>query len=183
MREFGVKRQALSDVLEALDMTTRYHFKSLNEMPASEVAEITGLDIASAKRAQMRLYSETIDWRDSSESLEQFTELLTDIGFSVSRGGRFVHLMGPNNKGIAARWFHNLLKREWTPDLVSIAAGDAPNDREMLQWADIALLMTNDRGTALSLERSGPTHVSGSAGPGAWSTAIQEILKTNGWSF
>ena len=41
--------------------------------------------------------------------------------------------MGPNHKGIAALWFHNLLKREWTPDLASIAAGDAPNDRRCLK--------------------------------------------------
>ena len=181
VREFGVRRQALCDVIEALDMPSRHHFKSLNEMRPSEVAEITGLDIESAKRAQIRLYSETIDWRDSAESLEAFSQVLTDIGFAVSQGGRFVHLMGPNHKGIAALWFHNLLKREWTPDLASIAAGDAPNDREMLENADFALVMRNDRGTPLSLERTGPTYISQGSGPSAWSAGIQEIFETNGW--
>ena len=181
VREFGVRRQALDDVLEALDMSSRYRFKSLNEMRPSEVAEITGLDIQSAERAQIRRYSETIDWRDSEDSLKEFSKVLTDIGFVVSHGGRLVHLMGPNNKGIAALWFHNLLKREWTPDLASIAAGDAPNDREMLENADFALVMRNDRGTPLSLERAGPTYRSHGCGPSAWSTGIQEIFETNGW--
>lgn len=181
VREFGVRRQALDDVLEALDMSSRYRFKSLNEMRPSEVAEITGLDIQSAERAQIRRYSETIDWRDSEDSLKEFSKVLTDIGFVVSHGGRFVHLMGPNNKGIAALWFHNLLKREWTPDLASIAAGDAPNDREMLENADFALVMRNDRGRPLSLERTGPTYRSQGCGPSAWSTGIQEIFETNGW--
>ena len=117
VREFGVRRQALCDVIEALDMPSRHSFKSLNEMRPSEVAEITGLDIESAKRAQIRLYSETIDWRDSADSLEEFSRVLTDIGFAVSQGGRFVHLMGPNHKGIAALWFHNLLKRSGHPTL------------------------------------------------------------------
>jgi mannosyl-3-phosphoglycerate phosphatase family protein len=181
VREFGVRRQALCDVIEALDMSSHFDFKSLNEMRAAEVAEITGLDLESAKRAQMRLYSETIDWRDTSEALQKFKTVLTDIGFAVSHGGRFVHLMGPNNKGIAARWFQNLLKREWTPDLISIAAGDAPNDREMLEGADFALVMRNDRGTPLVLERSGSTYVSDGSGPNAWAAGIREIFKSNGW--
>ena len=181
VREFGVRRQALCDVIEALDMSSQFAFKSLNEMRAAEVADITGLDLESAKRAQMRLYSETIDWRDSSDALQKFKAVLTDIGFAVSHGGRFVHLMGPNNKGIAARWFQNLLKREWTPDLISIAAGDAPNDREMLEGADFALVMRNVRGTPLVLERSGSTYVSDGSGPNAWAAGIREIFKSNGW--
>lgn len=181
VREFGIRRQALCDVIEALDMTSTFEFKSLTEMRTSEVASLTGLDLESANRAQMRLYSETIDWRDTDEALQQFTKALTDIGFAVSQGGRFVHLMGPNNKGIAARWFQNLLKREMTPDLASIAAGDAPNDREMLEGADFALVMRNDSGTPLKLERSGSTFVSEGSGPRAWSEGIQEIFKANGW--
>lgn len=182
VREFGVRRQALCDVIEALDMTSRHHFKALNEMRPSEVSEITGLDIESAKRAQMRLYSETIDWRDSPESFQQFSAVLTGIGFAVSQGGRFVHLMGPNHKGIAALWFHNMLKREWRQDLVSVAAGDAPNDREMLENADFALVMRNGRGTPVSIDRTGPTYFSQGSGPRAWSMGIKEIFETNGWS-
>ena len=53
--------------------------------------------------------------------------------------------MGPNNKGITAQWFQALLKREVTPDVATIAAGDAPNDRELLEMADYALLMRNAR--------------------------------------
>ena len=89
-------------------MNGSYQFKSLTDMRTSEVAEITGLDLASAQRAQHRLYSETLDWRDSEAALTTFSDVLTGIGFSVSQGGRFVHLMGPNNKGIAAQWFQAL---------------------------------------------------------------------------
>ena len=181
VREFGVKRQALCDVLEALDMNGTYQFKSLTDMRTSEVAEITGLDLASAQRAQHRLYSETLDWRDSEEALTIFSDLLTGIGFSVSQGGRFVHLMGPNNKGITAQWFQALLKREVTPDVASIAAGDAPNDRELLEMADYALLMRNARGKPPELQRSGPTWLSDTAGPIAWAKGISDILTSMGW--
>lgn len=181
VREFGVKRQALCDVLEALDMNSTYQFKSLTEMRSAEVSDITGLDLASAQRAQQRLYSETLDWRDSEEALTKFSSTLTGIGFSVSQGGRFVHLMGPNNKGVAAQWFQTLLKREMNPDVVAIAAGDAPNDGELLEMADYALLMRNSRGTPLRLQRSGPTWLSDSAGPVAWAKGISEILTSMGW--
>lgn len=181
VREFGVKRQALCDVLEALDMHSTYQFKSLTEMRSAEVSNITGLDLASAQRAQQRLYSETLDWRDSEEALTKFSSTLTGIGFSVSQGGRFVHLMGPNNKGVAAQWFQTLLKREMNPDVVAIAAGDAPNDGELLEMADYALLMRNSRGTPLRLQRSGPTWLSDSAGPAAWAKGISEILTSMGW--
>lgn len=181
VREFGVKRQALCDVLEALDMNGSYQFKSLTDMRTSEVAAITGLDLASAQRAQHRLYSETLDWRDSEAALTTFSDVLTGIGFSVSQGGRFVHLMGPNNKGIAAQWFQALLKREVTPDVATIAAGDAPNDRELLEMADYALLMRNARGKPLKLQRSGPMWLSDSAGPIAWVKGISDILTSMGW--
>ena len=182
VREFGVKRQALCDVLEALDMNGTYQFRSLTEMRTSEVAEVTGLNLPSAQRAQQRLYSETLDWRDSEAALTAFSEVLTGIGFSVSQGGRFVHLMGPNNKGIAAQWFQTLLKREMTPDIATIAAGDAPNDRELLEMADYALLMRNSRGKPLRLQRTGPTWLSDSAGPMAWAKGISDILTSMGWN-
>ena len=181
VREFGVKRQALCDVLEALDMSGTYQFKSLTDMRSAEVAEITGLDLAAAQRAQQRLYSETLDWRDSDQALATFSHILTSIGFSVSQGGRFVHLMGPNNKGVAAQWFQALLKRELSPDVTTIAAGDAPNDRELLEMADYALLMRNERGKPLQLQRSGPTWLSDSAGPSAWAKGISDILTSMGW--
>ena len=89
--------------------------------------------------------------------------------------------MGPNNKGIAAQWFQALLKREVTPDVATIAAGDAPNDRELLEMADYALLMRNARGKPLKLQRSGPTWLSDSAGPIAWVKGISDILTSMGW--
>lgn len=182
VREFGVKRQALCDVLEALDMSRRFAFKSLTDMRTNEVMATTGLSRDSAERAQHRLYSETLDWRDSQDALVEFKQVLTEIGFSVSEGGRFVHLMGPNNKGIAAQWFQGVLKREVAPDAVMIAAGDAPNDRELLENADYALLMRNMKGTPLKLQRTGPTWLSDSAGPEAWVKGINEILTSIGWN-
>ena len=74
-----------------------------------------------------------------------------------------------------------LLKREMNPDVVAIAAGDAPNDGELLEMADYALLMRNSRGTPLRLQRSGPTWLSDSAGPAAWAKGISEILTSMGW--
>ena len=83
--------------------------------------------------------------------------------------------------GIAAQWFQALLKREVTPDVATIAAGDAPNDRELLEMADYALLMRNARGKPLELRRSGPTWLSDSAGPIAWAKGISDILTSMGW--
>jgi predicted mannosyl-3-phosphoglycerate phosphatase (HAD superfamily) len=163
-------------------MSRRFAFKSLTDMRTNEVMTTTGLSRDSAERAQHRLYSETLDWRDSQDALVEFKQVLTEIGFSVSEGGRFVHLMGPNNKGIAAQWFQGVLKREVAPDAVMIAAGDAPNDRELLENADYALLMRNMKGTPLKLQRTGPTWLSDSAGPEAWVKGINEILTSIGWN-
>jgi hypothetical protein len=41
--------------------------------------------------------------------------------------------------------------------------------------------MQNERGTPLSLERTGPTYSAQGSGPIAWSAGIHEIFKTNGW--
>ena len=175
-REFGVSRQVLEDVLDALDMGSKYQFKSLTRMSVDEISKLTGLSPSASAAAKDRRYSETIDWRDTPERLIEFSNTLTDIGFSVSRGGRFIHLMGPNDKSIAMKWLHGRLRKEIDVDMVSIAAGDAPNDKAMLEAADYALLMPSATGIELHLSRESNTWHSRSSGPGGWADSIGQIL-------
>lgn len=175
-REFGVKRQVLEDVLEALDMSSKHHFKSLTQMSTDEISELTGLSPAAAARARDRYYSETIDWRDSAESLAVFSKTLVDIGFTVSRGGRFIHLMGPNDKSIAMQWLHSKFKKEVDAEILSIAAGDAPNDLGMLEAADHALIMPSAAGLTLSLRKKSNVWRSQTEAPDGWAESIARIV-------
>ncbi len=175
--QFGIPRQAIEDAFEAMNLTRSFCFKRLTEMTAAEVADVTKLDEEDAERARQRAHSETVVWGDSSEHLAEFISLLTSAGFCVSRGGRFVHVMGPNDKAHAMNWLQAWIRKEWHGRPVSIAAGDAPNDREMLESADYALLMTPAHSPILKLNRTERLLISDGPGPGAWSAGIRYLLK------
>ena len=84
--------------------------------------------------------------------------------------------MGPNDKSIAMQWLHGKFRKEIDADMVSIAAGDAPNDKAMLEAADYALLMPSATGLKFQLSREANVWHSMSSGPGGWADSINQIL-------
>ena len=85
-REFGVSRQVLEDVPDALDMGSKYQFKSLTQMSVDEVSELTGLSPSASARLEIVATQKQLIGA-TPERLAEFSTTLTDIGFSVSRGG------------------------------------------------------------------------------------------------
>ena len=74
------------------------------------------------------------------------------------------------------KWLHGRLRKEIDADMVSIAAGDAPNDKAMLEAADYALLMPSATGIEVDLSRKSNIWHSSSSGPEGWADSIKQIL-------
>ena len=141
------------------------------------LAAITGLEPDAAAQAKQRHSSEPILWQDSQESLEEMTALLSEKGLHVVRGGRFVHIMGRIDKADAMLWLLDRY-REDRPDItwVSIALGDSPNDRRMLESAEIAVVIPGPDGTHMQITKQGMILRPAQPGPAGWNSAIMDIL-------
>lgn len=152
-------------------------FSLMTEMSATEVAELTGLTEEEAQRALQRDYSEPVSWHGSAEQEQCFIEFMQQCGATVLKGGRFLHIGGCAQKGIAMEWLMNAYQQTGQQkDWFSIALGDSGNDISMLELADIAVRIRSEHHDFPILSREDGVIDSDSYGPTGWAECIQRIL-------
>lgn len=151
-----------------------YQMRGFGDMRAIEVAQLTGLAVEEAEQARRRLCSEPFVWDDDEASLEAFAEAAAADGLRLTRGGRFHHLMGNTSKAVAMRAMVELYRGDVEPTV--IACGDSENDAEMLESADIAVVVMRHDGTHLSSRGREQTIRTAQPGPAGWNMAIEALL-------
>jgi mannosyl-3-phosphoglycerate phosphatase len=159
-----------------------YKLLGFGDMSVAERARNTGLDLAAAARAGQRLCSEPLVWLDSAMHLERFRAAAHAAGLTLTRGGRFWHLMGDTSKARGLVAMRSLFSTGQAEAPTVIALGDSDNDREMLRSADIAVVVRRPDGSRLDgcngIRR---TLVTGQPGPAGWNQAVLEILNELGF--
>ena len=174
----GIHRNRIVAFAHRLREEFGYRFEGFAEMQPADVVAHTGLTLEAARLAMDRQGTEPILWRDSDEAWQGFEQALIGEGIRAVRGGRFIHLMGATDKVAgqkeALRWCQ---KRDSRSLWRVIALGDSPNDKGMLDAADIAVVIENPHAgaglTPSALYNVFPSH----SGPVAWNAAILSILE------
>ncbi len=142
------------------------------------IMEWTGLDEKSARLAADRRYGEPVRWLGTPGRAKEFTDRLHQLGAQVLKGGRFLHVAGKSDKGLAMQWLARLYGNPPT-----MAAGDGPNDIAMLDSADFALVVKSAANPApkllISKSRldSGNLIYSEACGPEGWVEGVTAILE------
>lgn len=165
--------------LDALPPRLRGQFSGFSDWSVDEVAARTGLAPESAAKAAMRRFSEPGLWSGSAEERAEFETLLADRGVTARQGGRYLTLSFGASKAdrmreIAARYAAG---DEWPR---AVALGDAPNDIEMLETADIGVIVANPHGAALPEldgEKAGRIIRTGKPGPEGWNESVLRIIE------
>ena len=175
-RHFGRGHDEILDILRRLRREGGFRFVGFSDWRDDEVAAETGLDRGAAARAKQRQASEPIRWLGDDAGLAAFRRALAREGLTLVRGGRFFHVMGQTSKGIALRWLHERLEKRAGRRLRAVALGDGPNDVEMLEAADIAVVVANPDSPPIAPrnDRVIPTTLPGPAG---WNEAILALLQ------
>ena len=174
--ELGVPYADLCTTWKDIKNKGNFRMKGFSEMTVEEIADCTGLPPEEASLAAKREYSEPFIFSDTSAQLQLLTSLLQEKGLIITRGGRFYHLIGPNDKGravqILKRVYANTYpdKRIWTAGL-----GDSANDVPMLRHVDMPIVIRKKTGEWERVEEIDPIY-SDKAGPRGWAEAIQTIL-------
>ncbi|MEJ2755976.1 MAG: HAD-IIB family hydrolase [Gammaproteobacteria bacterium] len=153
---FAPPRQHWLTLLDSLKKTFSGAFIHFAQMSTEDVVASTGLDWDAAVRAQQREYSEPVLWKGDAEHQHAFIRACKIGGARVLRGGRFLHVGGVSDKGVALRWLIEQYRSARQLDggavfarVRSVALGDSHNDVEMLNAADQAVIVRGVNSEAL----------------------------------
>ena len=174
----GSTRDTLVAALDEVAREAGVAVRPFAAMTPREIADRTGLGPDAAERAQRREWDEpfVVESGDADEAGPRLEEAARQRGLRVTRGGRFHHLTGTSDKGLAVRMLVQLLPRE--PHGRTVGLGDAANDRPMLEAVDRPILMPGRDGSfdrELTAALPGAERAPG-PGPAGWSSAILAVL-------
>jgi len=149
--------------------------RALSHMDPAQIAELTGLTISQAEGARNREFGETFILDDPGFPESELFAAVHAVGLRLTKGGRFYHLLGENDKGRATEWLIRLFRMK-DPDIVTAACGDAPNDEPMLAAVDRAFLVAGPDGNHRSMELPGLTRIP-QPGPAGFNQAILKLFQ------
>ena len=174
---FSLSRSRILQQLLELREGYGFRFRGFDDMSVAELAAVTGLSPGQAEKAKQRDCSEPVQWQDSDAALQTFRKRLEERGLRLLRGGRFLHVMGATDKAEGIHWLLRRFRERWPErEFVSIALGDSPNDRGMLEAVDIAVVIEPERGEPLQLNGPGTVLYPGVKGPAGWQLAMSQLL-------
>ncbi|WP_036534846.1 HAD-IIB family hydrolase [Oceanobacter kriegii] len=165
------------DILKVLSQLRKEgrKFRGFNDMPASEVAALTGLSQESAWMSKQRVASEPLIWNDTELALTAFRSQLEQAGLQLTQGGRFYHVMGRADKATGLAFARDFYQHLWEQPVKIAALGDGENDRAMLEAADFPIVIPGEKQI---LELSNPAAVTApSKGPAGWNHCMLELLE------
>tara|TARA_R110002049_G_scaffold152106_3_gene316003 strand:- start:21301 stop:22179 length:879 start_codon:yes stop_codon:yes gene_type:complete len=158
-------------------------FVTFAQAGVSGVMEMTGLANSEARLASQREFGEPLKWLGSSEQFELFNEYIVSHGGQLLRGGRFIHLSGRCDKGLALRWLLAEYQQHYPgKKIVTIALGDSHNDTAMLEAADYAVVIRSPVHDYPKLKHDKQQHVylTREEGPRGWVEGVTNVLNDLG---
>ena len=148
----GRPQAELLHIIHRLREQGGFSFKGFYDYNVEELMLETGLTAKGAMLAKQRLASEPLKWLDSVKNLTMFKQQLEVEGLQLIQGGRFLHVMGQNDKSLAMAWLLNKFTRQQKRQ--TIALGDSENDAKMLEQADYAGVIRKEDGSYLGLNKN-----------------------------
>lgn len=168
----------LREFLKNLPQNLRQSFEGFGDMSVDRVISITGLSEAATAKAKARQFSEPGLWTGSEGDASAFLKLAQKAGISARRGGRFLTLSFGATKAD-----HMAVLKDQFQAAKTLALGDAPNDIEMIETADIGVIIHNPSSQPLPKlpkEEAGAILRTTEAGPEGWNRAVLSILSSEG---
>jgi len=147
---------------------------SFIDCPLDEAVKLTGLTEPEAKLARNRQYSLPFILHEPALATAMQKKAAA-AGLKILRGGRFLHLQGQCDKYLALQHINSVLDEEVRGVHRVIALGDNQNDLEMLQHADVAVVMNTKTGHQLELAGSKVIYTQATA-PEGWVEGLRAAL-------
>jgi mannosyl-3-phosphoglycerate phosphatase len=179
--ELGTPYALLRDVLRQIEDMVGTPLRGFGDLSVDEIMATTGLSREDALRAMFREFDEPFLVNGPPKLIEEICRQIVARGLNWTRGGRFFHLMGNNDKGRAAEILLRCYKRqerlrEQPDDLESIGIGESLNDLPILLMVDHPVLVQKPDGS-YDPDINLPNLIRAPGiGPAGWNHATRELL-------
>jgi len=170
----GISHSEISNLLQ--DLKKRFSFISFYELGPERIQKETGLDIYASERAYRREFTEPLIWKDSTQNLIIFKQLLQQNNLTAAQGGRFLTISSPKNKGDALLWVKKRYESIAKLKITTIGLGDSENDINMLDCADNAIIVRHPKKLPPNINGHASLIITDAIGPKGWNEAIINIL-------
>ena len=152
-----------------------FRIKGFSDLTVAEIQEITGLNENEAGMSKERDFDEPIIV-DETVDVNALKKAIRSIGLRYT-AGRFLHLIGNNDKGRAVRVVRDLYKKN-IGDVITIAIGDNLNDIPMFLNVDYPIVVKKPDGThdGSILKEVPNIRLSDDIGPKGFNASIIHII-------
>lgn len=172
VKELGTPYVRIVEALREAAREAGCRVKGFADATPAEVAAWCEFSEEEALLAMQREYDEPFLLEEGDP--ERLQAAITARGLHWTRGSRFWHLLGENNKGAAVRELRTVYEQLGKP--VRIAAlGDSPNDLPLLAEADYAIVMPSGRSEEMRAAIP-QAHLAPEPGSQGWGRAVLEAL-------
>ena len=177
VKSFSSKRSYWLGLIKRITPKYSGLFEAFSNMSIQRIVQLTGLTQEDALLASQRQFGEPLLWKGNDEQLRGFIIMLRRLGVHPVSGGRFLHIGGNCNKGVALTWLLNEYQRQHKGITIStIALGDGKNDVSMLEVADIAVRIASPVHEPPKLERTLKLYTSNKLGPKGWTEVLDQLV-------
>jgi D-glycerate 3-kinase len=177
VKEFVEPRARWQSLIEEVRPKYRDQFKTFAEVGIDGIIAMTGLNVHSAARSARREYGEPVAWQGNGNLKQEFINDLKQLGAEILEGGRFIHVSGHCDKGLAIQWLTSVYQQNLANQKINtLAIGDSQNDVAMLEVADYALLVRSPVHALPKLERQHKLYISTLTAPKGWAEGVNKII-------
>jgi len=176
--ELGTPYTQIREVLKKIQSEEEERLRGFGDLTDKEVALFCDFSEGEARLAKQREYDEPFFLEDKSH-LPKIEKMAAQANLQITQGGRFLHLLGKNDKGQAVVQLKNFYDVQNGP-YTTIGIGDSLNDLTMLENVDYPVLVQKPGGhydEAINLKN---LMRAPGAGPDGWREAVMELLKKLG---
>lgn len=176
--ELGTPYTKLRKAFKHISSLLAGKHKGFGDFSSREVADLCGFSSDQAELAKQREYDEPFILEDEA-SKPEIQEIAGCLNLQITRGGRFYHLTGQNDKGKAVLRLKSIYKdncRGKPENLKTIALGDSFNDKSMLEFVDYPILIQKPDGSYNPSIRLDNLILASGYGPSGWIDALLKLL-------
>jgi mannosyl-3-phosphoglycerate phosphatase len=155
--------------------------RGYGDMSVEEIVARTGLSRADAELAMQRHYDEPFVVEDKLCPLEALTQAVTAHGLRWTKGDRFHHLMGIQDKGQAVHYLIECYRRRadhHRDRLITVGVGNSLNDLPMLHAVERPILVQHPDGSYESDITLPGLILAPGPGPIGWNRAVLSLCRS-----
>lgn len=173
--KLGADYTGLRKVLSEL-RSEGFNLNGFGDMSIKQIADLTGLKNADAKRAIQRDFDEPFLFKGNDKQILKLKRRIRAKGFNYTQG-EFFHIMGDSDKGRAVEILKTLYADEFS-EIATVALGDSLNDLEMLRAVDYPVVVQKKDGSYDKSFSSRKLKRANGIGPDGWNRAVIDLLET-----